>query len=130
MAEFQIKFTKILAKIEKIPFDEIGNNTKQATASLDQTLKETQKLLARLDTEVVPEVKTAVENLKRAVAAAERVLANADKTLVGPDAPANQELREALQEIARAARSLRVFTEYMESHPESLLRGKGQEKGQ
>jgi paraquat-inducible protein B len=128
LAEFQMKITKILDKIDKIPFDEIGKDTKQAMATLDQTLKESQKLLGRIDAEVVPEVKTAVENLKRAVAAAERVLVNADKTLIGPDAPANHELREALQEITRAARALKGFAEYMDSHPEALIRGKGQEK--
>jgi len=128
MAEFQMKVTKILTKIEKIPFEEIGKDTKKAIATLDQTLKDVKKVLGRIDAEIVPEMKTTLENLKRAVAAAERVLVNADKTLTGPDAPANQELREALQEITRAARALRVFTEYMESHPEALVSGKAQEK--
>ncbi len=72
--------------------------------------------------------KAAMENLKRAVAAAERVLANTDKTLVGPDAPATQELREALQEVSRAARAVRVFVEYMDKHPEALISGKAKEK--
>ena len=42
--------------------------------------------------------------------------------------PAQQELRDALQEITRAARSLRVFTDYLERHPEALIRGKTEEK--
>jgi len=128
LAEFQMKVTKILSNIEKIPFDDIGKDTKKAMVTLDQTLKDANKVLGRIDAEVVPEVKTTLENLKRAVATAERVLINADKALVGTDAPVNQELREALQEIARAARALRVFTEYLESHPEAMIRGKAQEK--
>jgi paraquat-inducible protein B len=129
LAEFQMKVTKILDKIDRIPFDDIGKDTKQAMASLDKTLKDAQKVLGRLDAEIVPETKTAIENLKRAVAAAERILANVDRTMVGPDAPVTQELREAMQEITRAARALRVFSEYMESHPEALITGKTQEKG-
>ena len=129
MAEFQIKIHKILNKIDKIPFDEIGKDAQKTIVTLDQTLKEAKKLLGRIDAEIVPEMKTAIESLKRAVAAAERALVNADKTLVGPDAPANQELREALQEITRAARALKVFLEYMDSHPEALITGKTQEKG-
>jgi len=129
MAEFQMKIHKILNKIERIPFDEIGKDTQKTIATLDQTLKEAKKLLGRIDMEIVPEMKTAIENLKRSVAAAERVLGNVDRTMVGPDAPVTQELREAMQEITRAARALRVFTEYMESHPEALITGKAQEKG-
>ncbi len=52
---------------------------------------------------------------------------NANSTLVGPDAPAQQELRDALVEFTRAARSLRVFLEYLERHPESPIRGKAAE---
>ena len=44
------------------------------------------------------------------------------------DAPAQQELRDALQEITRAARSLRLLGDFLERHPESLLRGKSKEK--
>ncbi|HPX81945.1 MAG TPA: MlaD family protein, partial [Syntrophales bacterium] len=128
MAEFQMKVTGILDKIDKIPFDDIGKETKTALNGLDQTLKDARKLLGRIDAEVVPEAKAAMENLKRAVAAAERVLANTDKTLVGPDAPATQELREALQEVSRAARAVRVFVEYMDKHPEALISGKAKEK--
>jgi len=128
MAEFQMKVTNILDKIEKIPFEEIGKETKAAMTGLEVTLRDARRLLGRIDAEVVPEAKAAVENLKRTVAAAERVLANTDRTLVGPDAPATQELREALQEMTRAARAVRVFVEYMEKHPEALIQGKAQEK--
>ena len=55
------------------------------------------------------------------------MLNNADATLVGKDAPAQQDLRDALQEITRAARSLRVLTDFLERHPESLIRGKTEE---
>ena len=129
LAEFQLKITNILHKIDKIPFDEIGKDTKKAIVTLDETLKEAKKVLGRIDAEIVPEAKTAIESLKRAVAAAERVLVNTDKTMIGPDAPVTQELREALQEITRAARALKVFAEYMDSHPEALITGKTQEKG-
>jgi paraquat-inducible protein B len=58
------------------------------------------------------------------VAAAERVLSNTDANLLGPDAPAQQELRDALQEISRAARAIQVLTDYLERNPEALIRGK------
>ncbi|MDQ5986185.1 MAG: Intermembrane transport protein PqiB [Syntrophus sp. SKADARSKE-3] len=128
MAELQLKITKILNKIDKIPFDEIGTDAKKTIATLDQTLKEANKLLGAINTEVVPEMKTTMRDLKRSINAAERVLANVDKTMIGPDAPVSQELREALREVSRAARSFHTLTEYLETHPEALIGGKAQEK--
>ncbi|MDI9569173.1 MAG: MlaD family protein [Pseudomonadota bacterium] len=128
MAEFQTKVTGILDKIDKIPFDEIGKDAKTTLTGLDQTLKDARHMLGRIDAEVAPEAKKAMENLGRAMAAAERVLANTDRSLTGPDAPVTQELREALGEVSRAARAVRVFVEYMDKHPEALIRGKAKEK--
>ena len=39
-----------------------------------------------------------------------------------------QELRDALNEFTRAARSMRVFLDYLERHPESPIRGKLEDK--
>ncbi|HQU50063.1 MAG TPA: mammalian cell entry protein, partial [Casimicrobiaceae bacterium] len=63
----------------------------------------------------------------RTIESVDRTIKNANATLVGPDAPAQQELRDALVEFTRAARSLRVFLEYLERHPESPIRGKAAE---
>ena len=35
-----------------------------------------------------------------------------------------QQLGSTLQEVSRASRSLRVLADYLERHPEALLRGK------
>ena len=56
------------------------------------------------------------------------MLTNTDATLVGKNAPVQQDLRDALQEMVLAARSIRVLTDYLERHPESLIRGKSEEK--
>lgn len=40
------------------------------------------------------------------------------------------ELKNTLKEVTQAARSLRMLTEYLEQHPESLLRGKTASKGE
>jgi len=35
-----------------------------------------------------------------------------------------QQLDATLQEVSRAARSVRLLTDYLERHPEALIRGK------
>ena len=52
------------------------------------------------------------------------MLTSTEATLVGPSAPGQLELRNAMSELARAARSLRVLADYLERHPDALIRGK------
>lgn len=44
------------------------------------------------------------------------------------DAPLQQDLRETLREVSRAAQSMRVLADYLERHPEAILRGKKEHK--
>jgi paraquat-inducible protein B len=57
-----------------------------------------------------------------------RAIADADRSLLGRDAPTSQNLHDTLQEVAAAARSIRVFIDYLERHPEILIRGKKEEQ--
>jgi paraquat-inducible protein B len=123
--ELQLK--SILAKLDKVPVEEIGKDLKKSLDALENTLQTANRTLARVDAETLPEAKKALEDLRRAVAAAERVFSSTDNTLLGPDAPAQHELRDALQEIARAARAIRLLADSLERNPESLLRGKHKE---
>lgn len=121
------KLTSILGKLDKLPYQEIGSGLTRDLASLDATLKDTSRLVNRVDSDLVPALKADLEALHRTIESVDRTIKNANATLVGPDAPAQQELRDALVEFTRAARSLRVFLEYLERHPESPIRGKAAE---
>jgi Paraquat-inducible protein B len=114
MQDLQNKVNNLLAKVDKIPIDVIGKNLKNLLARLDEVLK-------RIDGETLPEANKTLEELKR-------VLSSTDATLVGKDAPTQQLLREALQEITKAAQGVSGLTEYLEKNPEALIRGKTQEK--
>ena len=127
ITDLEQKVTAILAKLDKLPYEAIGADLTKALVSLDQTLKSAEKAVNRIDAELTPGLKTTMEDLRRTIVSADGVLNSADATLVGKDAPGQQELREALQEIARAARSLRVLTDYLEQYPDALIRGKSRE---
>jgi paraquat-inducible protein B len=128
LASIEAKLTSILSKIDKVPLDAIGHDVRTALATLDQTLKDANTLVTRVDTQWVPEGTKTLGDLRRAIADANRVVKNADATLFSKDSPAPQDLRDALQEITRAARSIRVLVDYLERHPDTLLRGKPTEK--
>ena len=71
-----------------------------------------------------------LKNLNKTVTSARGTLTNADKLLgsanqlIAPDSLLNAELNSMLQEGGGAARSLRVLADYLERHPEALIRGK------
>jgi paraquat-inducible protein B len=122
--DIEAKLTNIIAKLEKLPLDAIGNDLRKTLASLDQTLQDAGKAVNRIDTDVIPGLRTTLDDLRGTIGVVDRVLNNTDATLVGKDAPAQQDLRDALQEITRAARSLRVLTDYLERRPDSVIWGK------
>jgi paraquat-inducible protein B len=127
LPELEEKLGSIIDKLNRLPLDAIGDDLRKSLATLDQTLNDASTLLNRIDTDVVPALKTTLDDARSALGSAERMLTSTEATLVGPSAPGQQELRNAMQELGRAARSLRVLADYLERHPEALIRGKVQE---
>ncbi len=126
--DLEAKVSSILLKLDKIPYESIAADIKTAIGTLDQAIRDADKAIEHFDTQVTPELKPAVVELRKAMASADRVLKNTDETLLGKDAPGQLELRDALQEVTRAARSFRVLSDYLERHPEALIKGKAGEK--
>ncbi|MDO8433467.1 MAG: MlaD family protein [Candidatus Binatus sp.] len=91
----------IIAKIDKMPLKEIGDELRKAIADLDLTLT----------------------SARGALDSAHSTLDNAN-TLVAPNSLQLEKLDQTLDEVSRAAQSLRVLADFLERHPEALLRGK------
>lgn len=109
LEELQAKLSEIASKLSKVPFDRIG-------ANLNLTLQKADALFKKLDREVAPEAKATLAEARKSFLAAQQTLA--------ADAPLQQDARNALQQLQRAAESLRTLSDYLSRHPESLLRGK------
>jgi len=110
----------ITKKLAAVPFEEIGHDLKRSLGELERTLQSVDQLAKNLDQETRPEISKALADLRKSLDSVDRTLA--------ADAPLQQDLREALREISRAAASMRILTDYLEQHPESLIRGKSEEK--
>jgi len=141
-------------KLEKLPLEDItkllqeslngiaslvnSDDTKDMVKSASSALKESEKLVADLRNDLKPiirnfdellvDLKTRVKNSK-----SDEIAANLDSALermnhflvsanglIGPGTPADRSLRE----IADSAREFRVLIEYLQRHPESLVKGK------
>jgi paraquat-inducible protein B len=76
------------------------------------------------------------KGINETFAAARDALGQAEQTLVtvkgfaSKDSGLARELNNTLKELSAAARSIRFMADYIERHPESLLRGKGKSEGE
>jgi paraquat-inducible protein B len=114
--ELQAKLGDIVNKIDKVPFDQIGQDLRTSVVSMNKMLDNADKLVTQLHGDVAPQVLAALQDARRTLNAANGTLAS--------DAPLQQDTRRMMQELTRTAVSLRALTDYLERHPEALLRGK------
>ena len=128
-ANIEAKLSSILTKIDNMPLDAIGIEVKECARRRSPRRSRTRTSWSkRVDAKLVPDLAKTLEDMRTAIGSADRVLKNTDSTLFGKDSPAPQDLRDTLQEVTRAARSVRVLVDYLERHPEMLIRGKTEEK--
>jgi paraquat-inducible protein B len=94
--------------------------------NLDETLRDARKLVRHVDGRIEP----LISDLQDTLNAAEMTLAQGKKTLAAveeltsDDAPVVYELKNTLRQLSAAARSIRIWAEYLERNPDALLRGK------
>ena len=86
-----------------------------------------QALIAQISTEAGPisaSLRQSAERLDATLRQAQATLLSA-QGMIGPESQLRYETSGMLKELAAAARSIRVFTDYLERNPEALIRGKG-----
>ena len=125
--ELQAAIGSIAKKLDSIPFQEIG-------VDLRRTLQISSAMLERIDREITPEARDtmiearqAMSQARQAIEEARRSLASVERTMSSVE-PLPQEAGDVLREISRAAQSFRVLADYLERHPEALIRGKKEDK--
>lgn len=114
--EIQDSVGVIAKKLSKVPMDQIAVRLLGTLADLEQTLKSADKTLQRLDTTVLPQAGATLKEAEAAMKSARDLLAQ--------DSPLQSDLSATLQQLSRAAKSVSALVDYLERHPESLLRGK------
>ena len=109
---------------------------------LKDTLRDAQKLVTKVDRQVNPlanDTKKTVNDLGQlarnlngqvsGLATGLDKTMSAAKGVLSQDSPLMAELENTLQEISRMSRSIRQLTNYLDEHPEALIRGKGKPGG-
>lgn len=125
--------TSILAKLDSVPIEQMGRDAADTLAGakamvaadalqgvfteVEGALSAVRETADRLNTEIAPGL---AETLNQTTATLKDAQA-----VVSDRSPVYIEMHRMFQELSAAARSIRVITDYLERHPEALIRGKG-----
>jgi paraquat-inducible protein B len=117
------KLAAILDKVDALPMKETVADARGVMQEARLAFASVHDLAQDVDQKALPGFVATMNNARNALDSAQRMLDGA-ATLVGEDAPAQRELRAALQEMTRAARAFRALSDSIERHPESVLYGR------
>jgi len=150
--------SRLAQALDKLDLEGIQNKLESALTGIDNlfknpdltasikglkdTLQNARKFIARVDRHVDPLAKDAKKTVKDIGKLAndlngrvDGVATSLDKTLsaargvISEDAPLVVELESTLKEISAMSRSIRQLADYLEQHPETLIRGKKKSGG-
>ncbi|MGO9993031.1 MAG: intermembrane transport protein PqiB [Steroidobacteraceae bacterium] len=107
--ELQLHLASIANKIDGLPLGDIAHHLDSDLTSLHGTLD-------HINGDVLPAATATFGALQS-------TLDNVDRTLAD-DSPWRDSLEQTLSEARRAMRSVRSLTDYLNSHPEALIRGR------
>ncbi len=116
--EVSENIAKIAKKLGDVPFDKIGSDLQKAIISLNKTLQQTEKLVQNFNRKITPNVNETLTQVQKSIKDLEGSF--------GSDSSVNYNMRELLKELTGTVRSLHILIDYLERHPDSLIRGKRQ----
>lgn len=132
---------QIIQKINALPIKDVGDQvrsmaarinalTSSASPQIKDSLTHIDRSVAQIDRtlqKVSPQIGPLVAQLRQTADEADRAVAAANHAL-GGDAASQNGLPEAMRELTDAARSIRALADYLDRHPEALIRGKQKEQ--
>jgi paraquat-inducible protein B len=101
---------KIIQRISNIPFEEIGTETKQ--------------LITEIRSNTIPKFNASVSHIDTLVKDTDNLMNTARKNYLDRNAEINKKLIKLLDEMTQTTKSIKHLTDYLERHPESLIKGK------
>lgn len=109
----QQQLSNIVGKIEALPLDAL-------VADLRSTLQGITATLAVVDGKVTPEVAAALAALRKTLAGVDRFMAEGTSTAGG--------LEGTMRELTATARALRSLADFLQTQPDSLIRGRSRDR--
>ncbi|MBN2299442.1 MAG: MCE family protein [Deltaproteobacteria bacterium] len=148
--------TKLLSAVEGIDHAVNSPELGESLKTMNQTIKDLQQLIKGIEEKIDPlasgiqitvsdaqkfvrnfdkQISTLQSDIDLAAKAAHDAMLQAEKTfgsienITSGDSALIYQLTRTLEELSAAARSIRAWTDYLERHPEALIRGKSGSEG-
>lgn len=108
----------VLDKISKLPLETMSTEINKTLASLQGTSKAATTTLVTAN--------STMSTLDQTMKSADKTITSAQKVLttLEPGSSTQYELNQLLQELTQSANSVKQLTDYLQTHPDSLIRGK------
>ena len=100
----------LLDRLSSIPFEEIG--------------KEVQMSIKDIRTGTIPKLDATIQSTDKMMQDAGATMQSLQKNYLDSNAEVNKKIIRLLEEMTRTSRSVKNLSDYLERHPDSLLKGK------
>jgi paraquat-inducible protein B len=129
----------IVDKIDSLPIKETGEqvrsiaehvNRLSSSPQIKDSLEHIDHSVAQIDRtlqQVSPQIGPLVAQLRETANSADQAVLAANRTL-GGDATSQNDLPATLRELTDTARSIRALADYLDRHPEALVRGRQEDR--
>ena len=117
----------ISAKLDRLPIEQIAGNLNVTLRSAAGAMGSIQELVRKTDAGLTPALKRLPEiaqALQEASVRAGRTFASIEGSY-GQSSQFSRELDRAMTQVGDTARSIRILADYLDRHPEALVRGRG-----
>ena len=111
---------KLLARNADKNIDPLVSDVRTAVRDYGKLARDIDKYVDPLGKDIVEAVKSSTSALKQAEETIKGI-----EGMVSEKSTTGREIQSTLKELSAAARSIRVWADYLERHPEALIRGKG-----
>ncbi|WP_238377237.1 intermembrane transport protein PqiB [Vogesella sp. EB] len=116
LEELQAMMQRIARKLDKMPLESISAGLDQSVHELRAMLAATRQLMGNIDDKMLPRATQTLDKLQKTLDDTQQVLQ--------ANSPLQQDMRNAALEVSETARSVRALVDYLDRHPEALIRGK------
>jgi paraquat-inducible protein B len=116
LEELQAMMQRIARKLDKMPLESISAGLDQSVHELRAMLATTRQLMGNIDDKMLPQATQTLDKLQKTLDDTQQVLQ--------ANSPLQQDMRNAALEVSETARSVRALVDYLDRHPEALIRGK------